>query len=356
MHHPPHPTIHRERFGHLADGSEITAFTLTNRHGLRARVCDFGALLLSMEAPDRTGQRADLTLGFDALEDWLDDPHYFGASVGRFGNRIGNGEFPLDGTIHRLATNNAPAGIPCHLHGGQRGFNKHRWNAAMLADGVEFTRQSPDGEEGYPGNLDVKITYRLTERDELIWLAEATTDRPTPVNLIHHSYWNLGGDPRRPVLDHRLMMAADHYLPTTAGLIPTGEIAPVAGTPMDFTTATALGARIDEDFEPLHRGNGYDHAWVLRPGSGVRRAALLHDPGSGRTLEILTDQPAIHVYTSNFIGAVVGKNGVAYPNRAAVCLETEAYPDAPNHHAFPNCILRPGETYRHTLVHRFSTD
>jgi len=348
--------IHRESFGTLPDGREVGIFTLTNSNGLRARVSDFGALLLSMETPDRQGVPADLTHGYDAFADWLDNPHYFGATVGRFGNRIANGKFTLDGKTYQLATNNAPADIPCHLHGGNVGFNKHLWNASIIPGGVEFVLRFPDGNESYPGNLDVKVTYRLNEDNELIWQVEAVTDAPTPVNIIHHSYWNLSGDPRRLVYDHELCLEADHFLPTTAGLIPTGEIAPVAGTPMDFTTPTAIGARIDADFEPLRFGNGYDHAWVLRSGTGVRHAARVRDPLSGRVMEIFTDQPAVQLYTANFIDGIVGKNGVTYANRTALCLETEGFPDAPNHPAFPDCILRPGETYRHTLVHRFSVD
>lgn len=354
--HQVNPAIRREPFGILPDGREVTVFTITNRHGLRARVSDFGALLFSMETPDRDGKLADLTLGYDALERWAENPHYFGATVGRFGNRIANGKFTLDGKNYSLATHNAPAGMPCHLHGGIHGFNKCMWDAAILSDGVEFTRRSPDGEEGYPGNVDVKITYRLTDDDTLVWNAEASTDAATPINLIHHSYWNLGGDPKRLVLDHELLVEADHYLPTNEGLIPTGEIAPVAGTPMDFTSPTAIGDRIGEDFEPLSFGNGYDHAWVLRPGSGVRLAARLRDAVSGRTLEIHTDQPAIQIYTANFLDGIIGKNDVAYANRSAVCLETQGFPDAPNQPAFPNTILRPGERYRHTLVHRFTVD
>lgn len=348
--------VSRSHFGSLPDGREVGLYTLTNTRGLRARVCDYGALLISMETPDRHGTLADLTYGFDTFDGWLDNAHYFGATVGRFGNRIAKGEFTLDGKTHSLATNNDPGGIPCHLHGGIMGFSHMLWDAAIIPGGVEFTRRSPDGEEGYPGNLDVKVTYRLTDDDELIWQAEAVTDAPTVVNLIHHSYWNLGGDPRRLIYDHELLLEADHFLPTTAGLIPTGEIETVSGTPMDFTKPTVIGERIEADFEPLRIGNGFDHAWVLRPGAGVRRAARLRDPESGRVMEILTDQPAIHIYTANFIGGISGKKGATYAHRSALCLETEGFPDAPNQPAFPSSVLRPEETYRHTLVHRFSIE
>ena len=350
------PGVTRREFGRLPGGEEVGIYTITNAHGLRARVCDYGALLVSMETPDRSGALADLTHGFDTLGGWLQNPAYYGATVGRVGNRIAHGRFTLDGTTYELATNNDPGGIPCHLHGGIRGFDQMPWRAAILADGVEFSRRSPAGEEGYPGNLDVTVRYRLTDADELVWQAEAVTDAATPVNLIHHSYWNLSGEPSRLILDHELTIEADHFLPTSAGLIPTGEIAAVAGTPMDFTRPWAIGARIDADFEPLHFGNGYDHAWVLRPGDGVRRAARIRDPRSGRVMEIHTDQPALQFYAANFLDGSHGKNGASYPARSAFCLETEAFPDAPNQPGFPNSILRPGEIYRHTLVHRFSVE
>jgi aldose 1-epimerase len=342
-------------YGTLPDGRVASLYTLVNANGLRARVCDFGALLISMETPDRTGILADLTHGFDTLDGWIDNPAYFGATVGRCGNRIACGKFTLDGRDYALATNNAPAGIPCHLHGGITGFNKVLWSARPIPGGIEFTHHSPDGDEGYPGNLDVKVTYRLTDDNELIWQVEATTDAATVVNIIHHSYWNLRGDPTRSVKDHALQLEADEFLPTTPGLIPTGVLAPVAGTQFDFTTPVAIGTRIGEDFDALAFGEGYDQAFVLRPGNGgVRPAARVVDPASGRVMEILTDQPAIHLYTANFLDGSPGKNGVPYAARTALCLETETFPDAANQPAFPTTVLRPGETYRHTLVHRFS--
>jgi len=354
---PTHlPGVTRRSFGTLPDGREAWLYTLVNAHGLRARISDFGALLVSMETPDCEGVLADLTHGFATFGGWLENLPYFGATCGRYGNRIANGEFTLDGQHHKLATNNAPAGIPCHLHGGDTGFHRRLWEAVMIPGGVELRLRSPAGEEGYPGNLDAKVTYRLTDDNELIWQAEAVTDAPTILNLVHHSYWNLSGDPRRSICSHELQLEADHFLPTTAGMIPTGEIAPVAGTPMDFTSGMAVGARIDDDFEPLRMGNGYDHAWVLRPCDGVRRVARLCDPESGRSMEVSTDQPAIQIYTANGINGISGKRGITYENRTAICLETEAFPDAPNQPGFPTTVLRPGETYRHTLVHRFSAD
>lgn len=345
-------------FGTTPAGQEVRVFTLTNRHGLRAKVCDYGALLVGMEVPDRGGRLADIAHGFDTLEGWLVNGPYFGATIGRFGNRIQSGRFTLEGRTHTLATNNDPGGIPCHLHGGLIGFDKIVWQVvAASGNSVTLTHISPDGDEGYPGTLTATVTYTLTDDDELSWQAEATADAATVVNLVHHSYWNLSGDPRTTILDHELTLAADHYLPTTAGLIPTGEIAPVAGTPMDFTKPRVIGDRLGEDFEALRLGNGYDHCWVLRPGGGVDLAARVRDPKSGRVMEVLTDQPGIQFYDASFLdGVTPGKGGVAYASRSALCLETEGFPDAPNQPDFPSCVLRPGETYRHTLVHRFSVE
>lgn len=350
--------ITREVFGTLPDGREVGIYTLTNRNGLRARVMEYGAILVSMEAPDRDGNLADLTHGFDTLGEWLsNNGPYFGATVGRFGNRIAHGRFSLDGVEYSLVTNNEPGGIPCHLHGGKTGFDKVLWDGTTVGNSVEFSRVSPDGEEGYPGNLRVKVTYTLTDENELVWEASATTDAPTVVNIIHHSYWNLSGDPRTTILDHEMTLHADHYLPTDAGLIPTGEIAPVAGTPMDFTRPQALGDRINEDFPALKHGAGHDHCWVLRDGAGVRPAARLRDPKSGRVMEILTNQPGIQCYSAYYLdGATPGRNGVPYASRTAIAMETEGFPDAPNKPGFPSCVLRPGESYTHTLVHRFSVD
>jgi aldose 1-epimerase len=343
-------------YGKLADGREVKLFTLTNKNGLRARVTEFGAILVSMEIPDKNGKLADVTHGYDTLEGWVGDTSYMGSSVGRFGNRIKDGKFTLEGKEYTLATNNSPGDIPCHLHGGKVGFNKVLWTGKRLSDqAVEFTYLSKDGEEGYPGNLTTKITYTLNDDNELKWEAQATTDAPTILNLVHHSYWNLTGDPTKKINDHLLQLEADQYLPTNAGLIPTGEKAPVADTPMDFTKPTAIGARVENDFPALKLGLGYDHCWVLRPGSGVRLAARLVEPESGRVMEVSTNQPAIQFYGGNFLdGTAVGKQGVAYQHRTALCLETENYPDAPNQPSFPSCVLQPGETYHHIMVHKFS--
>jgi len=344
-----------ETFGKLQDGREAKLFTLTNSNGLRAKITDLGATLVSMEVPDKAGKLADVTHGFDKPDGYLSDGNpYFGATVGRFGNRIKDGKFTLDGKEYTLATNNEPGGIPCHLHGGKVGFNKVMWTgeANEASNSVTFTYVSKDGEEGYPGTLTTKVTYTLTDANELKWEASATTDAPTVLNIVHHSYWNLSGDPATSINDHILMLDAYKFLPTNVGLIPTGELAPVA-----FTQPTAIGDRVEADFEALKFGGGYDHAWVLTPKEGLRLAARLKDPKSGRVLEISTDKPAIQFYGGNFLdGKVAGKGGVNYAHRTALCLETENFPDAPNQPSFPSAVLRPGETYTHVMVHKFSAE
>jgi aldose 1-epimerase len=350
--------VKEEVFGKMPDGREVKIFTLTNKHGLKARVTEYGAILVSMETPDKSGKMADITHGYDDLAGWLTNTSYFGSTVGRFGNRIGEGKFTLDGKEYQLAKNNENGGIKCHLHGGLKGFDKVLWSGKPTdSNGVEFTYVAKDGEEGYPGNLTVKVTYTLNDDNELKWEATATTDAPTIVNVVHHSYWNLSGDPTKSINDNELMLAAPSYLPTTIALIPTGELAPVAGTPMDFTKPTAIGERVDADFEALKFGGGYDHAWVLEKGDGVRLAARLKDPKSGRVMEVSTDQPAIQFYGGNFLdGTVAGKGGVKYAKRSALCLETEGFPDSPNKPSFPSPVLRPGETYKHVMVHKFSAE
>ena len=356
-------TVETSTYGTLPDKQDVKIFTLTNSNGMTAKVTEYGAILVSVTSPDRNGKQADLTHGYDSLDGWLTNTSYFGSTVGRFGNRIANGKFTLEGKEHQLATNNDPGGIPCHLHGGIKGFDKVLWKGEPFekdySRGVKFTYVSPDGEEGYPGKLTVETTYTLNDKDELIWETQATTDAPTILNIVHHSYWNLSGDPSTSINDHELTLFSDHYLPTNAGLIPTGEKAPVSGTPMDFTTATPIGERVEQDFEALRLGGGYDHAWVLRGDKegDLTKAAKLHDPKSGRTLELLTNQPAIQFYGGNFLdGKATGKGGQKYQHRTALCLETEGWPDAPNNPKAPSAVLHPGETYRHIMVHRFSAE
>ncbi len=348
--------IQSESYGKMPDGREVNIYTLTNGK-LSARVTEFGAILVSLEAPDKNGKSQDITHGYDSLEGWLGNAAYFGATVGRFGNRIKDGKFSLDGKSYQLATNNEPGGIPCALHGGGIGFDKVLWSGKITADNaVEFTYLSKDGEEGYPGNLSTKVTYSLNDDNELHWEVEASTDAPTIVNIVQHTYWNLSGNPETSINDHILTLHADRYLPTDAGQIPSGEIAPVKDTPMDFTSPHAIGARLDEDFEALRFGAGYDHAWILNSAKEkIRPAAKVHDPKSGRSLEISTDQAAMQFYGGNFLdGNALGKNEVAYARRSALALESEGFPDAPNQPDFPSAVLRPGEKYHHHTIYKFT--
>jgi aldose 1-epimerase len=350
-------------YGKMPDGREVKLWTLTNVAGMEAKVTEYGAILVSLKAPDRDGKLADITHGYDSLEGWLTNSSYFGATVGRFGNRIANGKFTLDGKEYSLVTNNDPGGIPCSLHGGKEGFCKKLWKGegftGEAGSGVKLTYTSPDGEEGYPGELSVEVTYTLTEKNELVWEAKATTKAPTVLNIVHHTYWNLSGDPSTSINDHEMTLYADRYLATNAGMTPTGELAPVAGTPLDFLEPTVIGKRIDADHEAIKLAGGYDHAWVLNGTSegSLVRAARVRDPKTGRTLTLTTNQPAVQFYGGNFLdGTTTGKAGVKYQHRTALCLETENYPDAPNNPKAPSPVLRPGETYYHKMVHTFTAE
>ena len=339
-------------FGRLADGTEIGLFTLTNGRGFEVRAITYGAIIVSLRVPDRAGKFGDIVLGNDNLAGYVDKPAYFGAVVGRYGNRIAKGRFTLDGKTYTLATNNGPN----HLHGGVRGFDKVVWTAdppAAGATSVTFRYTSADGEEGYPGKLSARVTYTLTDKNELTFEYSATTDKATPINLTQHSYFNLG-TPGSDILGHELTLEADRYTPVDATLIPTGQLASVSGTPFDFRKPTAIGARIAQDDEQLKRGGGYDHNFVLTAaGDGLRRAGRLADPGTGRTMEILTTEPGIQFYSGNFLdGTIKGKGGVVYKYRSGLCLETQHFPDSPNQPSFPSTILRPGKEYhsKTTLV------
>lgn len=344
-------------YGTLADGRTARLYTLTNKQGVTAELTDFGATLVSLKTPDREGNIQDITLGYDTLAGWVGDGSYMGASVGRYGNRIAKGQFILDGKAYTLATNNDPN----HLHGGEVGFNKKLWSAEPFekdnGSGVIFTYVSPDGEEGYPGRLTTSVTYTLNNDNELRIDFKATTTKPTVINLVHHTYWNLTGDTRQTILDHVLQLHADRFVPTDATGIPNAGIQPVADTPMDFRRPRRIGDRINNDFEQLVFGKGYDHSWAVNgePGT-LRLAAELHDPESGRVMQIETDQPAIQFYTGNYLdGTTRGKGGIDYQHRTGLCLETQVFPDSPNQPKLSNAVLRPGETYTHTMVHRFST-
>jgi aldose 1-epimerase len=348
------PGLTRAPFGRLPDGTAVESFTLRNARGLEVRAITYGAIIVSLRVPDREGRFGDVVLGHDDLAGYLRRPAYFGAVVGRYGNRIAKGRFTLEGKTYALSTNNGPN----HLHGGVKGFDKVVWKGDLVstADGasVIFRYTSPDGEEGYPGTLQARVTYTLNDRDELTFDYAATTDKPTPVNLTQHSYFNLAGA-GNDVLGHELTIEADRFTPVDATLIPTGQLAPVSGTPFDFRKPTAIGARIGQDDEQLRRGSGYDHNFVLnRAGEGLLHVARLAFPGSGRTMDIRTTEPGLQFYSGNFLdGTITGKGGVVYRHRSGLCLETQAFPDSPNQPSFPSTILRPGEEYRSKTVLTF---
>ncbi len=343
-------------FGKTPEGQEVKLYSLRNANGVKADIMTYGATVVSLEAPDSQGQMDDIVLGYDNLDGYLKVSPYFGAIVGRYGNRIGKGRFTLDGvTYDKLALNNNGH----HLHGGLQGFDKVVWGHRPIwksdSVGVELTYLSKDGEEGYPGNLKATVTYTLTNKDELRIDYLATTDKATPVNLTHHGYFNLTGG-ERDILGHVLMLNADRFTPVDSGLIPTGELAPVEGTPMDFRKPTPIGARIEADFEQLKAGGGYDHNWVLnRRGGGLSLAAQVTEPTTGRVMEVWTTEPGVQFYAGNFLdGTITGKEGKVYQHRWGFCLETQHYPDSPNQPNFPSTILRPGQKYETTTVYRFA--
>jgi aldose 1-epimerase len=351
--HPPTVTV--APFGTMPDGQTVEVYTLTNAGGMQVRAITYGAIIQAIRLPDRAGRLTDVTLGFDSLSGYLCDSPYFGAVVGRYANRIARGRFTLDGRTYRLATNNGPNA----LHGGVKGFDKVVWRARSFqrgdSVGVVFEHTSPDGDEGYPGTLRVSVTYTLTPADELVVDYTATTDRPTPVNLSQHSYFNLAGEGSGDILGHRVTIAAARYTPVDSTLIPTGEIASVAGTPFDFRQPTAVGARIEQPDPQLRYGKGYDHNFVLsRTGPGLVHAVRVEDPGSGRTLDISTTEPGVQFYSGNFLdGSIKGKSGHVYGHRSAVVFETQHFPDSPNHPNFPSTILRPGAELRSRTVFGF---
>ncbi len=343
-----------EVYGKLDDGSEVKIFTFSNKNGMVAKVTEYGAILTSLEVPDKDGNVEDVTHGYDNLAGWLTNSSYFGATVGRYGNRIAGGKFEIDGQVYdQLAVNNGPN----HLHGGEKGFDKVLWKGEAIDGGVKLTYTSKDGEEGYPGNLQVTVTYTLNDNNELKWVCEATTDKATPVNIVQHTYWNLSGDPTTSINDHILTIPAKYFLTTDKDLIPDGNLAEVVDTPFDFNSSTTIGERIKAASIPLQFGKGYDHCWVV-DGEGMRLAAKLRDPKTRRAMELQTDQPGVQFYGGNFLdGETTGKSGVKYGHRTACCLETQVFPDSPNKQdnpAFPSCILKPGETYTHTMVSKFS--
>ena len=344
--------VTRAPFGRTPDGQDIEVFTLRNANGIEVKAITYGGIITSLKTPDRNGAMADIVLGFDSLDGYLGDHPYFGAIIGRYGNRIANGRFTLDKNEYRLAVNNGPN----HLHGGVKGFDKQVWTPEILGNNaVRFSRISPDGEEGYPGTLQVAVVYSLTNYNELIVEYQANTDLPTHVNLTQHSYFNLAGAGSGDILGHELMIAADSYTPVDATLIPTGEVATVAGTPFDFRTPTAIGARIGAAHPQIKNGQGYDHNWVLtRIKDSPQLAARVVEPASGRVLEVATTEPGMQFYAGNFLdGTIAGKGGRAYGRRSGFCLETQHYPDSPNQPDFPSTELRPGDMYSSRTIFRF---
>ncbi len=341
-------------FGKTPSGETVELYTLKNAKGVAADISTYGGVIVSLKVPDRTGALGDVVLGFDDFQGYLLPPPYFGALIGRYGNRIAHAQFTLDGVVYKLAKNNGDNS----LHGGNRGFDKVLWKAKPV-DGqtLELTYLSKDGEEGYPGNLSVTVVYTLTDNNELKIDYRATTDKDTVLNLTNHSYFNLAGEGQGDILSHQLTLNADRYTPVDKGLIPTGELRSVEGTPFDFRQPHAIGDRIASNDEQIVLGGGYDHNFVLnRTGDGLSLAAKVTEAKSGRVMEVLTDQPAIQFYTGNFLdGTIHGKGGKIYGRRSALCLETQHYPDSPNHPDFPTAELKPGEQYHTTTVYRFST-
>jgi len=346
--------VQQKEFG-THEGRPVNLYTLKNAHGVEIQAMNYGGIILSIRVPDRKGEFADIVLGHDKLEGYVPNKPYLGAIVGRYANRIANGTFTLDGKTYTLPKNDGPN----TLHGGTtRTFDKVVWDAEPLKgkNGVAFSYLSKDGEEGFPGNLKIEVTYTLTDNNELVIDYEATTDKATPLNVSQHSYFNLKGAGNGDILDHEVMINADRFTPVDKNLIPMGELRPVKGTPMDFTTPMKIGARIDDNYEQLQLGHGYDHNFVLsRKGPGMTLAARVTEPSTGRVLEVSTTQPGVQFYSGNFLdGTVTGKEGRVYQRRYGFCLETQHYPDSPNHPKFPNTILRPGETFHQKTVFKFS--
>lgn len=352
---PMSSSITKASFGKTAEGAPVDLYTLKNASGMEVAVATFGGRIVSLKAPGRNGQFTDVVLGFDNMEGYLGEHPYFGALVGRYGNRIAKGQFKLDGKTYKLAINN---GVNA-LHGGLKGFDKVVWTAREVPGGdpsVELTYVSKDGEEGYPGSLTEKVTYSLTAANELKIEYSATTDKDTVVNVTNHSYFNLAGQGHGDILSHVLQLNAAKFTPVDAGLIPTGELKNVEGTPFDFRQPTVIGSRINAEDEQIKRGGGYDHNFVVDGSAGtLRLAARVSEPTSGRVLEVSTTEPGVQFYTGNFLdGTVKGKGGVAYAKRTGFCLETQHFPDSPNHPDFPTTALKAGAEYNSTTVFKFS--
>jgi len=342
-------------FERTPDGQLVEIITLRSPSGVEMTVLTYGGIISTLKTPDRSGALDDIVLGFDKLESYIKESPYFGCLIGRYGNRIAKGKFTLDGTPYTLATNNAPN----HLHGGIKGWDKVIWAPEPFqnatSSGVVLTYTSKDGEEGYPGTVKATVTYTLTDMGQLVVDYRATTDKATVINLTQHSYFNLAGSKANDILGHELMLNAAQYTPVDSTLIPTGEIASVEGTPLDFRTSTKIGARINDAHQQIKFGEGYDHNWVIaRSAPGLVEAAKVTEPVTGRTMTISTTEPGIQFYSGNFLkGDLKGKGGRVYPHRSGFCLETQHYPDSPNHANFPSTVLRPGEEYKSQTVFTF---
>lgn len=343
-------SVTHKPFGKMPDGAAVELYTISNGHGMTAEITTYGGAVVRLTAPDRAGKFADVVLGMDSLEGYRSQPNYFGALIGRYGNRIGHAMFTLEGKEYHLPKNDHDN----TLHGGARGFDKRVWKARAAGGGVELTYVSADGEEGFPGKLTATVVYSLTDQNELKIDYTATTDKPTVVNLTNHSYFNLAGE--GTILQHEVTILANRFTPVDDGLIPTGELRAVNGTPFDFTKSTAIGARIEQKDQQLQFGHGYDHNWVLNNANGsMAKAAEVHDPKSGRVMEVWTTEPGLQFYTGNFLdGSVKGKGGTPYAFRSAFCMETQHFPDSPNKPKFPSTELKPGQTYHTTTVYKFS--
>ena len=349
-------SITKTPFGKTSAGENVDLYTLRNADGIEAKITNYGGIVTSLKVPDRKGKFDDVVLGFNDLDSYLKGHPYFGALIGRYGNRIAKGRFTLNGVEYKLAVNNGEN----HLHGGIKGFDKVVWTGREMktkaGPAVVLTYLSKDGEEGYPGNLRVRVVYTLTNNDELKIDYSATTDKDTVINLTHHSYFHLAGEGNGDILNHVVTINGNRFLPTDAGSIPTGELRPVAGTPFDFFKATAIGARINQDDEQLKLGNGYDHTWVINGRAGTMRlAATAYEPTSGREMQVWTTEPGMQFYTGNFLdGTLTGKSGKIYQRRFGFCFETQHFPDSPNHPLFPTTTLKKGATYKSTTIYRFS--
>jgi len=349
-------SIEKQPFGKTTDGVLVDLYTFTNEKEMEVKITNYGGIVVSIRIPDRDGKMGDVVLGYDTVDGYIKESPYFGALIGRYGNRIAKGKFTLDGVEYTLAVNNGEN----HLHGGLKGYDKVVWKAEEVISkntvGLKLSYLSTDGEEGYPGNLDITVNYTLTNDNELKIDYSATTDKKTVVNLTNHSYFNLAGEGN--ILNHKVMINADRFNPVDVGLIPTGELREVKGTPMDFTQPTAIGERINADDEQLVFGGGYDHNWILnRTNNDLTLVARVLEPTTGRVLEVLTTEPGLQFYSGNFLdGSITGKGNNVYEKRDGFCMETQHFPDSPNQSNFPSVVLNPGEQYKCSTIYKFSVE